>query len=187
MPQNNRLIKSSRKISQDEIWWCLFFWCKNPSMKTVAQLFCHLSIVTAWQTIKTVGNTQATAGMTNWMGRRPEIEALFPTFEGNKDPGCSQNLIAPLIPKSQTRQHQEGMERPQSFQLHSGKTSKYTKSCLPSLTLQWQIKKKWNKNKKHLPKQVCFCLSIYVTRQTSSSLETLRQEREITPRFLKAP
>lgn len=46
-----------------------------------------------------------------------------PTFEGDEDAGRGQRLVGRRVPESEAGQCQEGVDRPQTVQLHGGPTS----------------------------------------------------------------
>lgn len=61
-----------------------------------------------------------------------------PTFEGDEDAGRGQRLVGRRVPESEAGQCQEGVDRPQTVQLHGGPTSSNS---------QGVFKNKKNKNK----------------------------------------
>lgn len=57
-------------------------------------------------------------------------KCLHLTFEGYEDSGCSQNVIAHWGPESEAGQCQEGVDRPQTVQLHGQPTSSSTETVI---------------------------------------------------------
>lgn len=45
----------------------------------------------------------------------------LPTFEGDEDTRCGQGVVAHWVPEGEAGQRQEGVDRPQTVQLHDGR------------------------------------------------------------------
>lgn len=111
-----------------------FFLCKKkkPSALTkatiapITQLSCHQSFNRQTE----FKNRKKRVAKQQLQYKRVADEVQVPTFEGDEDAGCGQWLIDHWVPESEGGQCQEGVDRPQTVQLHGGPTSSTTQGVL---------------------------------------------------------
>lgn len=159
-----------------------FFLCKKkqPSALTkatiapITQLSCHQSFNRQTE----FKNRKKRVAKQQLQYKRVADEVQVPTFEGDEDAGCGQWLIDHWVPESEGGQCQEGVDRPQTVQLHGGPTSSTTQGVLfkKKKKVSAGTKKKKSREKRRCFVDAvnttchnCFGLSIYVTCQISGS------------------
>lgn len=137
---------------------------------------------------------------------RAEDEVQAPTFEGDEDAGCGQRVVDHRVPESEAGQCQEGVDRPQTVQLHGRPTSSSTRRAFQNNFCRdkWRKKQMWEgalstwhcKKKKKKPTTSSLFSFINLCDMSDDwlpgapSLRVLATQHggvEITPRSLGAP